>query len=186
MPDNLAGAFQLARGNRRPWVLILYVLNTHRVFVTNNTTLSDEKLQGPHPLNANRVDNSKSYPKSGTLQLEFNKTGTLLLARFGKRYTLFPCISRATNTRSNEFRECANIGAFVCVSRSRRGVLAALAQRVVAFVASNACALESSTSRKACLELRWSGNVPVERGVDWRKWSRGGDGGMRGHSSECV
>ncbi|KAI0001905.1 YVTN repeat-like/Quino protein amine dehydrogenase [Russula vinacea] len=35
-----------------------------------------------HPLNANRVDNSKSYPKSGTIQLEFNKTGTLLLTRF--------------------------------------------------------------------------------------------------------
>jgi hypothetical protein len=35
-------------------------------------------------LNANRVDNSKPYPKSGTVQLEFNKTGTLLLARFGK------------------------------------------------------------------------------------------------------
>ena len=102
MSDNLAGAFQLARGNRRPWVLILYVLNTYRDFVTNKTTLSDEKLQGPHPLNANRVDHSKSYPKSGTLQLEFNKTGTLLLARFGKRYTLFSCISRSTDTRSND------------------------------------------------------------------------------------
>ncbi|KAH9968845.1 quinon protein alcohol dehydrogenase-like superfamily [Russula dissimulans] len=44
--------------------------------------LSYEKLEGPHPLNANRVDNSKAYPKSGTTQLEFNKTGTLLLARF--------------------------------------------------------------------------------------------------------
>jgi len=44
--------------------------------------LSYEKLEGPHPLNANRVDNSKPYPKSGTVQLEFNKTGTLLLARF--------------------------------------------------------------------------------------------------------
>ena len=43
----------------------------------------DEKLQGPYPVNANRVDNSKPNPKSGTAQLEFNKTGTLLLARFG-------------------------------------------------------------------------------------------------------
>jgi hypothetical protein len=40
-------------------------------------------------LNLNRVDNSKSYPKSGTLQLEFNKAGTLLLARFGKRDTCY-------------------------------------------------------------------------------------------------
>jgi hypothetical protein len=46
--------------------------------------MSDEKLQGPHPLNANRVDNSKPSPKSGTVQLEFNKTGTVLLARFGE------------------------------------------------------------------------------------------------------
>jgi len=51
--------------------------------------MSDEKLQGPHPLNANRVDNSKLYPKSGTVQLEFNKTGTVLLGRFGENDTPF-------------------------------------------------------------------------------------------------
>ena len=56
----------------------------------NDTTLSDEKLEGPHPLNVNRADNSKPYPKSGTLQLEFNKAGTLLLARFGKKDTCYP------------------------------------------------------------------------------------------------
>ncbi|KAN0134847.1 YVTN repeat-like/Quino protein amine dehydrogenase [Lactarius tabidus] len=44
--------------------------------------LSYEKLQGPHPLNVTKVDNSKPDPKCGTVQLEFNKTGTLLLARF--------------------------------------------------------------------------------------------------------
>jgi hypothetical protein len=52
--------------------------------------MSDEKLQGPHPLNANRVDNSKPCPKSGTVQLEFNKTGTVLLARFGENDASFP------------------------------------------------------------------------------------------------
>ncbi|KAI9445082.1 YVTN repeat-like/Quino protein amine dehydrogenase [Lactarius indigo] len=41
-----------------------------------------EKLRGPHPLNTSKVDNSKPDPKCGTVQLEFNKTGTLLLARF--------------------------------------------------------------------------------------------------------
>jgi hypothetical protein len=45
----------------------------------------------------NRVDNSKSYPKSGTLQLEFNKAGTLLLARFGRKDTLLPRNSRSTD-----------------------------------------------------------------------------------------
>jgi hypothetical protein len=51
--------------------------------------MSDEKLQGPHPLNVNRADSSKPYPKSGTVQLEFNKTGTVLLARFGENNTSF-------------------------------------------------------------------------------------------------
>jgi hypothetical protein len=51
--------------------------------------MSDEKLEGPHPLNVNRADNSKLCPKSGTVQLEFNKTGTVLLARFGKNGTSF-------------------------------------------------------------------------------------------------
>lgn len=64
----------------------------------NKTALSDEKLEGPHSLNMNRVDNSKSYPKSGTLQLEFNKAGTLLLARFGKKDTLLPRNSRSTDS----------------------------------------------------------------------------------------
>ncbi|KAI0053377.1 YVTN repeat-like/Quino protein amine dehydrogenase [Auriscalpium vulgare] len=44
--------------------------------------LSYERLQGPQPLSVVRPDPSKPNPKSGTLQLEFNKTGTLLLARF--------------------------------------------------------------------------------------------------------
>lgn len=41
-------------------------------------------------MNANRVDNSKLYPKSGTVQLEFNKTGTVLLSRFGNSDKSFP------------------------------------------------------------------------------------------------
>ncbi|KAI0320374.1 YVTN repeat-like/Quino protein amine dehydrogenase [Amylostereum chailletii] len=44
--------------------------------------LSYERLQGPHPLNLVRTDPSKPNPKSGVAQLEFNKTGTALLARF--------------------------------------------------------------------------------------------------------
>jgi len=46
--------------------------------------MSDEKLRGSYPLNTSKVDNSKPDSKCGTMQLEFNKTGTLLLARFGK------------------------------------------------------------------------------------------------------
>ncbi|KAI0067787.1 YVTN repeat-like/Quino protein amine dehydrogenase [Artomyces pyxidatus] len=44
--------------------------------------LSYERLQGPHPLTIIRSDPSKPNPKNGTVQLEFNKTGTLLLARY--------------------------------------------------------------------------------------------------------
>src|SRR6267154_3807151 len=83
-------------------------------------------------------------------------------------------------------RVCTNIRASICVSSARRGFLATLAQRVVAFVASNACALESSTSRKACLELWRSGNVPLERRMDCGKRGRRGDGGVCGYSCECV
>ena len=49
----------------------------------SSVSISDEKLRGPYPLNVGKVDNSKPDPKCGTVQLEFNKTGTLLLARFG-------------------------------------------------------------------------------------------------------
>ncbi len=90
--------------------------------------MSDEKLEGPHPLNVNRVDNSKLCPKSGTVQLEFNKTGTVLLARFGKNDTSFQGIlDQPTDSRSNETSVCTNSRAFVRVSWARRGILAALA-----------------------------------------------------------
>ncbi|THH17388.1 hypothetical protein EW146_g3401 [Bondarzewia mesenterica] len=44
--------------------------------------LSYERLRGPQPLPQIRTDPSKPNPKSGVAQIEFNKTGTLLLARF--------------------------------------------------------------------------------------------------------
>ncbi|KAF9244583.1 WD repeat-containing protein 8 [Melanogaster broomeanus] len=44
--------------------------------------LSYERLQGPQTINLNRVDLTKPNPKSGTVQLEWNKTGSLLLVRY--------------------------------------------------------------------------------------------------------
>ncbi|TFK77216.1 WD repeat-containing protein 8 [Pluteus cervinus] len=44
--------------------------------------LSFERLQGPQALPVIRPDHSKPHPKSGTIQLEWNKTGRLLMVRF--------------------------------------------------------------------------------------------------------
>ncbi|KAF8213169.1 WD repeat-containing protein 8 [Mycena galopus ATCC 62051] len=44
--------------------------------------LSYERLQGPHSIALQRVDHTKSSPKSGAAQLEWNKSGSLLLVRF--------------------------------------------------------------------------------------------------------
>ncbi|KAJ7932521.1 quinon protein alcohol dehydrogenase-like superfamily [Mycena leptocephala] len=44
--------------------------------------LSYERLQGPHSIALQRVDQTKPNPKSGAVQLEWNKSGTLLLVRF--------------------------------------------------------------------------------------------------------
>lgn len=45
---------------------------------------TDERLRGPLTVNVPRIDPAKPNPKSGAAQLEWNKTGTLLLVRFGK------------------------------------------------------------------------------------------------------
>ncbi|KAG2369449.1 WD repeat-containing protein 8 [Suillus spraguei] len=42
----------------------------------------DERLQGPQTISLQRADPTKPNPKSGAVQLEWNKTGTLLLVRF--------------------------------------------------------------------------------------------------------
>jgi len=46
--------------------------------------LKDERLHGSQSLNTLRVDLTTSHPKSGLIQLDWNLTGTLLLARFGE------------------------------------------------------------------------------------------------------
>lgn len=46
-------------------------------------SLQDERLQGSQTLNTSRVDLTKPHPKSGVVQLDWNLTGNLLLARFG-------------------------------------------------------------------------------------------------------
>lgn len=51
--------------------------------VVNNDNNLDERSRGPQPINVHRVDPTKPNPKSGAAQLDWNKTGTLLLVRFG-------------------------------------------------------------------------------------------------------
>ncbi|KIM66308.1 hypothetical protein SCLCIDRAFT_1153469 [Scleroderma citrinum Foug A] len=50
--------------------------------------LSYERSRGPQPINVHRVDPTKPNPKSGAAQLDWNKTGTLLLVRFENVPTL--------------------------------------------------------------------------------------------------
>jgi hypothetical protein len=49
------------------------------------TFLPVERLQGPQSVNLTRADQTKPGPRSGAVQLEWNKTGSLLLVRFGKQ-----------------------------------------------------------------------------------------------------
>ncbi|KAJ8517990.1 hypothetical protein ONZ45_g4900 [Pleurotus djamor] len=44
--------------------------------------LTYDRLEGPQTIPVNRTDHSKAMPKMGALQLEWNKTGTLLMIRF--------------------------------------------------------------------------------------------------------
>ncbi|KAK7034731.1 hypothetical protein VNI00_012138 [Paramarasmius palmivorus] len=44
--------------------------------------LSYDKIHAPHTITVNKPDPSKPNPKSGVVQLEWNRTGTMLLARF--------------------------------------------------------------------------------------------------------
>jgi hypothetical protein len=67
---------------------------------------------------------------------------------------------------SNKCRECTNDGPFVHVSRARGDIFPTLAERIVAFVSSNACTLEPSAPREACPDLWRSGDVSLERGMD--------------------
>lgn len=45
----------------------------------------DDKLVGSQTIDLTKGDQSKPNPKSGAVQLEWNKTGSLLLVRFGKK-----------------------------------------------------------------------------------------------------
>lgn len=46
--------------------------------------LKDERLYGSQSLNTLRTDLTTAHPKSGFIQLDWNLTGTLLLARVGE------------------------------------------------------------------------------------------------------
>ena len=45
----------------------------------------DERLDGPQTIGLLKADLSKPNPKCGAVQLEWNKTGTLLLVRYGNK-----------------------------------------------------------------------------------------------------
>lgn len=66
--------------------------------------LSFERSQGPQTIPITRSDQTKAYPKSGAIQLEWNKTGQLLMIRFESMPLAvhlydFPAASRPFNPR---------------------------------------------------------------------------------------
>ncbi|KAF7347943.1 WD repeat-containing protein WRAP73 [Mycena venus] len=78
----LARAIEMARSDRGSRVFILCVVmgSLTSPFFTKGTP--DERLQGPHSIALQRTDQTKPNPKSGAVQLEWNKSGSLLLIRF--------------------------------------------------------------------------------------------------------
>ena len=53
-----------------------------------NVTMPDERMTGPQYIPITRADMAKPFPKAGAIQLDWNQTGTMLLARFGRRHRL--------------------------------------------------------------------------------------------------
>lgn len=66
-----------------------------------NDYCTDERLDGPQTISLTKADLSKPNPKSGAMQLEWNKTGTLLLVRYGND----ACFCGDTSVKSED-REC--------------------------------------------------------------------------------
>lgn len=61
--------------------------------------LSDERPHGTQVLSLIRPDHTKPNPKSGTVQLEWNNTGDLLLVRFGVAVPCFKYFMGSHTTR---------------------------------------------------------------------------------------
>jgi hypothetical protein len=81
----LARTIQVDGSNGRPWISFLFVFRPHlSVMTTQSPFFPDERLQGPQSISLIRADQTKPSPKSGAVQLEWNKTGSLLLVRFGE------------------------------------------------------------------------------------------------------
>ena len=78
----------MAGNNGRERVPFLCVLSSLSQCLHCLSRLSDERLQGPQSINLTRADQTKPGPKSGAAQLEWNKSGSLLLVRFGEQSNL--------------------------------------------------------------------------------------------------
>jgi hypothetical protein len=79
--------------------------------------LLDERLRGQQVLPTTRTDPTKPNPKSGTVQLDWNKDGSYLLARFGT-LTCWPYLHIATeNYIPAARRTCTSVCFPVCFSR---------------------------------------------------------------------
>ncbi|KAF7306809.1 ATP-dependent metallopeptidase [Mycena indigotica] len=69
-------------GRRQQKVEVSYHVPNYSATKPASESIADERLRSPHSIVIQRADMTKSNPKSGTAQLEWNKNGSLLLVRF--------------------------------------------------------------------------------------------------------
>ncbi|KAJ3491056.1 hypothetical protein NLI96_g993 [Meripilus lineatus] len=85
--------------------------------------LSYERLQPPYSLPYSRPDNTKANPKAGAVQLSFNVTGSLLLARFESSPTTVFLFAFPSLTESGSTNDPTSSSASVTVPKLRSVLL---------------------------------------------------------------
>jgi hypothetical protein len=103
--EHMARAVQMARIHRSARISFVQVMPGMMYFHgLRERVWTDERLHGPQSINMTRTDISKPNPKTGAVQLEWNKTGSLLLVRFGEafRLPLFNLILRSSEQKTSQ------------------------------------------------------------------------------------
>ena len=85
--------------------------------------ITDERLQPPYSLPYSRPDNTKANPKAGAVQLSFNVTGSLLLARFESSPTTVFLFAFPSLTESGSTNDPTSSSASVTVPKLRSVLL---------------------------------------------------------------
>jgi hypothetical protein len=137
----------------------------------------DERLSGPQTISVTRPDPLKVNLKSSAFQIEWNKTGSLLLVRWGNALPLFSSVSRPSQSRPLcARRKCSERRTSLFVPFTLISVHPDLAFHSRAFQTYLARTVESGAKRKFSPLLRDSERIYLERRVG----GRGGRGQRAG------